>query len=434
MNKCILNGIFNIFNWGLAIVIIKMYFSIFFAKKDVSKVEYLFWGFYMLWNIVSSYTTIIPAFMKIIISVSIIFCLTIFTYKGVQMKKLMFSILIVTLWMLMELLTAYIFIFCGIDYRFPRVLGSFLSECITLILIVILKKFFNNKMIKDLPIGYSALLMMVSIGSMFVIYNFFMLSSDSQNKSHVELSVIVVMIILAINFIIYNLYVKLAEELEIRKYNTVYAQQLELYKKYTQEKEELLLDIRKSRHDIKQHYIALLKMLEKQKYQECIEYLEGLLDRRIFAEDGISKTDNIIVDALVNSKYTLAKRRGIDFIIELNIPRELPFENADLSIVLGNILDNALEANSSEGKIFLSMKYEKSILFIFLKNTYDRPINRDKDGEIVTNKADASNHGIGLKSVRKITEKYYGASIIEIDEKEFVMKISMIAPDNKNDI
>ena len=289
-------------------------------------------------------------------------------------------------------------------------------------------------MIKDLPIGYSALLMMVSIGSMFVIYNFFMLSSDSQNKSHVELSVIVVMIILAINFIIYNLYVKLAEELEIRKYNTVYAQQLELYKKYTQEKEELLLDIRKSRHDIKQHYIALLKMLEKQKYQECIEYLEGLLDRRIFAEDGISKTDNIIVDALVNSKYTLAKRRGIDFIIELNIPRELPFENADLSIVLGNILDNALEANSSEGKIFLSMKYEKSILFIFLKNTYDRPINRHKDGEIVTNKADASNHGIGLKSVRKITEKYYGASIIEIDEKEFVMKISMIAPDNKNDI
>ena len=148
----------------------------------------------------------------------------------------------------------------------------------------------------------------------------------------------------------------------------------------------------------------------------------------------ISKTDNIIVDALVNSKYTLAKRRGIDFIIELNIPRELPFENADLSIVLGNILDNALEANSSEGKIFLSMKYEKSILFIFLKNTYDRPINRHKDGEIVTNKADASNHGIGLKSVRKITEKYYGASIIEIDEKEFVMKISMIAPDNKNDI
>ena len=103
MNKCILNGIFNIFNWGLAIVIIKMYFSIFFAKKDVSKVEYLFWGLYMLWNIVSSYTTIIPAFMKIIISVSIIFCLTIFTYKGVQMKKLMFSILIVTLWMLMEL-------------------------------------------------------------------------------------------------------------------------------------------------------------------------------------------------------------------------------------------------------------------------------------------------------------------------------------------
>ena len=434
MNKYILNGIFNIFNWGLAIVIIKMYFSIFFPKKDVRKIEYLFWGLYTLWNIVSSYTTAIPAFMKIIISVSIIFCLTIFTYKGVHMKKLMFSIMIVTMWMLMELLTAYIFISYGIDYRFPRVLGSFLSECITLILVVILKKFFNNKMIKDLPLGYSALLMMISIGSMFVIYNFFMLSSDSQNKSHVELSVIVVIIMLAINFTIYNLYVKLAEELEIRKYNTVYAQQLELYKKYIQEKEELLLDIRKSRHDIKQHYIALSKMLEKQKYQKCVEYLKGLLDSNIFFEDGIAKTDNIVVDALINSKYALAKRKGIDFITELNIPMQLPFESADLSIVLGNILDNALEANSSGGKIFLGMKYEKSILFVFLRNTYNRPIKRDKDGEIVTNKSDASNHGIGLKSVKNITEKYHGASIIEIGEKEFVMKISMLPLEGKNDI
>ena len=162
-------------------------------------------------------------------------------------------------------------------------------------------KFFNNKKIKDLPIGYSALLMLVSIGSMFVIYNFFMLSSRGQDQLYVDESVVVLMIMLIINFIIYNLYVKLAEELEIRKYNTVYAQQLELYKKYTQEKEELFLETRKSRHDIKQHYIFLLRMLEKQKYQKCIDYLEGLLDKSIFSGDGIAKTDNIVVDALVNS-------------------------------------------------------------------------------------------------------------------------------------
>ena len=165
---------------------------------------------------------------------------------------------------------------------------------------------------------------------------------------------------------------------------------MELYKKYTQEKEELFLETRKSRHDIKQHYIFLLRMLEKQKYQKCIDYLEGLLDKSIFSGDDIAKTDNIVVDALVNSKYMIAKRKRIDFTVELNIPMQLPFENADLSIVLGNIIDNALEANPLEGRIFLSMKYEKDILFIFLRNTYDLPIKRDKDGEIVTNKADAS--------------------------------------------
>lgn len=434
MDNNILNSILNCLNWSIAIVIIKIYFGIFFVPKEQSKTGYIFWGLYMFWQIISSYLVIIPSFLKPIITIMIIFCLSIYVYKGVQIKKLMFSILIVALWMLMELLTAYIFIFCGIDYRFPQLLGTFISECITLSIIVILKRFFNNKKIKDLPIGYSALLMLVSIGSMFVIYNFFILSSKAQEQSYVDESVIVLMIMLIINFIIYNLYVKLAEELEIRKYNTVYAQQMELYKNYTQEKEELLLETRKSRHDIKQHYIFLLKMLEKQKYQKCIEYLESLLDKSVYSENGVAKTDNIVVDALVNSKYMIAKRKGIDFVTELNIPMQLPFENADLSIVLGNILDNAIEANHSQGKIFLSMKYEKAILFIFLRNTYDFPIKRDRDGEIVTNKADASNHGIGLKSVKKITEKYHGASVIEIDEKEFVMKISMIAPDDKNDI
>ena len=71
---------------------------------------------------------------------------------------------------------------------------------------------------------------------------------------------------------------------------------------------------------------------------------------------------------------------------------------------------------------------------MYKRQTYDRPIKRDKDGEIVTNKSDASNHGIGLKSVKNITEKYHGASIIEIGEKEFVMKISMLPLEGKNDI
>ena len=167
------NGVLTLLNLGIAIIIIKMYFGIFFTKKDSNIRGYALWILYVFWHIVSSYISFIPSFLNPIISIILIFCLTACTYKGVQIKKLMFSILLVALWMLMELLTAYIFIFCGIDYRFPRLLGSLISECITLIIIFVLKKFFNNKKIKDLPIGYSALLMLVSIGSMFVIYNFF---------------------------------------------------------------------------------------------------------------------------------------------------------------------------------------------------------------------------------------------------------------------
>ena len=77
---------------------------------------------------------------------------------------------------------------------------------------------------------------------------------------------------------------------------------------------------------------------------------------------------------LINAKFSLAQQFAIDFNIDIHIPIELPFSNADLSILLGNILDNAIEASSrlpeSRRKIKIYICYDKNVLIITIINNY----------------------------------------------------------------
>ncbi len=123
---------------------------------------------------------------------------------------------------------------------------------------------------------------------------------------------------------------------------------------------------------------------------------------------GISRTDNIVVDSLVNSKYAVAIREQIKFEVDIHIPMQLPFKSADLCILLGNILDNAIEASvmldQERRYIKFFMKYEKNTLIITVINAYNGELLRNGSGKIITNKGDSENHGIGLESVRKVTK------------------------------
>ena len=73
----------------------------------------------------------------------------------------------------------------GIDYMIPQFLGSLLSKLIALILIVCLKKFFHDENIKNLPNRYNFILLLIPIGSMFVVYNIFMLSIEINQKIYI---------------------------------------------------------------------------------------------------------------------------------------------------------------------------------------------------------------------------------------------------------
>lgn len=204
-------------------------------------------------------------------------------------------------------------------------------------------------------------------------------------------------------------------------------EKVETLNRHIYENETIMKDFRNARHNLKQHFIVLIEMLEDKENKEASDYLRKLIDTEVLRNVGISKTGNIVVDSLINAKYCIATKLDIKFEVVVHIPMQLPFHGADISVLLGNILDNAIEAAikipEENRYIKCFMRYENSVLIITVINAFSGKVLKGKNGKLITNKSDSGNHGIGLESVNKIANKYHGSAIIEIKEETFVIKV-----------
>ena len=162
---------------------------------------------------------------------------------------------------------------------------------------------------------------------------------------------------------------------------------------------------RKMRHDLKHHMLALKGLLDHNEIMEAKEYLNQYLN--LFSECEMLKIcDNLVVNMLVSHYHTLAKENNIDFFIRINIPKNLPIEAPDLSIILGNLLENAMDAALNfPRKVFLNMLYYGKMLVITVDNSFDGIVRQNGKNYLSTK----PNHkGLGLKSIHDIAEKYNG--------------------------
>ncbi len=166
--------------------------------------------------------------------------------------------------------------------------------------------------------------------------------------------------------------------------------------------------IRALRHDMKNHIMALQLLLQKKDLEEAHRYLGSMQDFMDNPSEYVV-TGNESVDGLLN--YKLQRANEILDVVEarVNIPEKLMLHSFDLNVVLGNLLDNAMEAavRTEEKELKIAMKLEKGILFIHIRNSC-QGIADGRVERLETTKEDGPNHGIGLGNVRRIIEKYHG--------------------------
>jgi two-component system, LytTR family, sensor histidine kinase AgrC len=427
LNKVFWDYIMALLTACLAAGILKEYFGTYLEKKKKCWVSKVRWSIFIVWQICSILDIIRkPIYIVLLVRVLVVL-LVAFNYEGHLYKKTLFTIIYNSVCMLIEFLVGYIFIAFGLNYASQELLGPLLSKILLLFLVKELKRFFCNGKIQELPHSYNMILIIIPLGSMFVVYTSFAMSVANPKLIHILWSFASLLIMLLINIIIFTIYLKLSENLELRKKNIVYKQEIDLYSMHIEEKEHSMQEFHKARHDLKNQLIYLLQLSENKNYIELEQFLENLIEKAPFDGLTIAKTDNSIVDALVNYKYTIVRRFGIDFTVKLEIPMQLPFDSADLCIILGNALDNALEANirSKIGRryIKLIMRMDINNLVIVVENSFDGHINRNKKGKMLTVKTDRINHGMGLDSIQKSVNKYHGIMKTSFTEWVFSLEI-----------
>lgn len=178
-------------------------------------------------------------------------------------------------------------------------------------------------------------------------------------------------------------------------------------------------------HEYKNQIVCIESLLGNRKYQELEKYIKeiyGHLDKEL---DAIN-TNNVIVNAILNTKYQEADAKGIVFVFRVNDLSQIRIKDEDVVTILSNLLNNAIEAcEKCDDKKVIKLKFvnEDEMIIIAVKNTFSHPICYE-NGEIKSSKISrAEEHGIGIKNIIKTIEKYNGSYIIEDDRNEFYFSI-----------
>ena len=135
-----------------------------------------------------------------------------------------------------------------------------------------------------------------------------------------------------------------------------------------------------------------------------------------------------MVNILINNAQQRATELNIPFKANIMVPSKLPIDNTDLCIILGNLLDNALEGNiritdkNMDRFIQTDIRIQKAFLFIRITNAFDGTykINGKHYASV---KTDAKYHGIGLSNVTAVLEKYHGDMKITQKDQTFIVTI-----------
>ena len=204
--------------------------------------------------------------------------------------------------------------------------------------------------------------------------------------------------------------------------------QSELIAKYYDEVQNMYQQVRGWRHDYHNHVQMMKAYLSQGQYQQLDAYLDQLTTD-LSTVDTVIKTGNVMVDAILNSKISIAKSRQIAINAKAIVPKQFECSDLELCIVVGNLMDNAIEAcmelsNPADRFIRIYLDVIKGKFYLCITNSMNRPIHK-VHGKYRTTKTEEG-HGFGLARIDSIVSKYGGC--INRQHEEGIFSTEVILP------
>ena len=318
-------------------------------------------------------------------------------YQEIWKKRLWVSLILFSLDMANSLIVLFIF---GDMAKFqqPAIQVLLLLICTTLI-----SHISYPSEAKELAFDRKQTLLLLVIPAMSVIILIALMLGELEKM----FAVLICGSMLIINISVFYLYNVLTENYIHLRDNDIYKQQTYAYQNQLEVIMESQNRVRALRHDMKNHILALQVLVQKKEIEETNKYLDSMKNFMTNPQEYV-KTGNDMVDSLLN--YKIQKANEVLNVVEtkISIP-ELSLRSFDLNVLLGNLLDNAIDASmqTEAKKLKITIKLDKGILFLHICNSCQRIVG-ERRNFLETTKEDKVNHGIGLKNVRRIVEKYHG--------------------------
>ena len=395
------------------------FMRIFYAKENANK-KVIEIGSYITYFIA---ITMLHIFVKIPIILLIsnlgLFLMLTLNYKSSFKKRVLTALLIYLTLMCIEMIivlsTGYFKLDLLIRNDYESILGIIIIRIVSYFIVLIIASFKNIRQGDIVPNTYWLCILIIPIGTLYLLITTFMV----RGLAFVTIFMSIAFVLL-INFATFYLYDEISRILSEEKDKILMQQQNKYYEKQLELMRASLKSIKTIKHDLKNHITSLYALAEDDKKEELLEHLSGVI--KVFNnKEGLAATGNTVIDSIINFKLQEAEKEKIAVNIDLNIPSELKIPSYDITIILGNLLDNALNAVKKleqDRYIDIKIKYTKGRLIVTIDNSFDGIIIKEK-GKIITSHRDKTNHGLGLESVKTVLEKYNGLIEFKYDRNIF---------------
>lgn len=417
----------NTISMILCAIILDCYFSIFGTKKIKNKIVVV------LYNLIYiALGTICTVFIKNqIIHIVVMFLLTIiysFTFTIQVFKRIYATISIQIIMILSEFL--FSLLLAAISGLSPEELGSniivymiavALSKVTIFAIIKPISMHKTNKttiLPKQIIIGF-IILPITSFAVMFYMTKALYVATDLITKI---IGFCISLLLILSNTVVFFLFENILRIKDKEQEMTQKAIMLENEKQYYSDLYEKQSAADKVMHDLKHKVYAFKELLDEdsEKAKDMVESVCSTLNE----VNNMKITGKASVDSLLNNKIRQAKEENIDIKITSLLTDKINIDDIDLCVILGNLLDNSIEAcvrniNEINNKIIVKLMQDDDALIIKIDNTFD-----DKQVTDKTSKKDKYHHGFGVQNVKDIIDKYNG--YYSVDTKNNMYSVTIM--------
>ena len=204
--------------------------------------------------------------------------------------------------------------------------------------------------------------------------------------------------------------------------------QIDNLKRHIGQVENLYQDIRSIKHDMTNHVLTLERLYSGNQTNEAKDYVREL--KTVLIETmGEVKSGNPVTDVILQEWKTEAEKKKVRFQCNFHYPTGSNINAFDVSVILNNALQNAVENVGGSGELHISiLSYHKNNAYMIeISNSFAGNLQWDTENELpITSKGKKDSHGYGLNNIRKIAEKYFGDIDFAVKNEEVVLSIMLM--------